>query len=94
MVSRVYQICHWYESGYGHGIKNDGLDLSKTEFADAESGEAYQIGYDAGLEKFRRHANGKEPSIPDGDKLPPTAELDIDPANACNRSDPECEACQ
>jgi len=51
-ISRVYQICNRYESGYGHGIKRDGLDLSKTPHSDAELGEAYQIGYEAGSEKF------------------------------------------
>ena len=48
MVSKVYMICNSYESGYGHGLANDGLDLSKTPHADPELGEAYQIGYEAG----------------------------------------------
>ena len=58
MISRVYQICERYESGYGHGLKEDGLDLSKTPHADPELGEAYQIGYEAGVEgaKLRREA--------------------------------------
>ena len=51
-ISRVYQICNRYESGYGHGLKRDGFDLSKTPHADAEMGEAYQIGYEAGYENF------------------------------------------
>lgn len=51
MVSRVSMICNSYESGYGHGLANDGLDLSKTPHADPELGEAYQIGYEAGLER-------------------------------------------
>lgn len=51
MVSRVFEICNAYESGYGHGLKRDGLDLSKTPHADAEVGEAYQIGYEAGAER-------------------------------------------
>ena len=33
MVSKVYMICNSYESGYGHGLANDGLDLSKTPLA-------------------------------------------------------------
>lgn len=41
-------ICDSYESGYGHGLKRDGLDLSKTPHSDPELGEAYQIGYEAG----------------------------------------------
>lgn len=53
MVSRVFMICNSYESGYGHGIKADGLDLSKTPHADAELGEAYQIGYEAGLKNYQ-----------------------------------------
>lgn len=48
MPSRIYMICDRYESGYGHGVKNDGLDLSKTPHADPELGEAYKIGYEAG----------------------------------------------
>ena len=54
MVSMVYMICNSYESGYGHGLKNDGLDLSKTPHADAEIGEAYQIGYEAGQQARKR----------------------------------------
>ena len=50
MPSKIYMICNSYESGYGHGLKNDGLDLSKTPHADQEQGEAYQIGYEAGQE--------------------------------------------
>lgn len=52
MPSRVYMICNSYESGYGHGLVNDGLDLSKTPHADVELGEAYQIGYEAGQEAY------------------------------------------
>jgi hypothetical protein len=50
MPSKVFMICNSYESGFGHGLANDGLDLSKTPHADPEQGEAYQIGYDAGQE--------------------------------------------
>ena len=49
MVSKVYMICDSYESGYGHGIKNDGLD---TPIEDKERAEAYQIGYEAGKRKW------------------------------------------
>lgn len=52
MPSRIYMICNSYESGYGHGLANDGLDLSKTPHADAELGEAYRIGYEAGQERY------------------------------------------
>lgn len=50
MPSKVYMICNSYESGFGHGLNGDGLDLSKTPHGDPECGEAYQIGYEAGLE--------------------------------------------
>lgn len=58
MVSRVFMICTSYESGYGHGLADDGLDLSKTPHGDPECGEAYQLGYEAGQEglKIRRKA--------------------------------------
>ena len=58
MPSRIYEICNRYESGYGHGLNEDGFDLSKTPHADPELGEAYQIGYEAGLEgaKVKREA--------------------------------------
>jgi len=60
MVSRVYMICDRYESGYGHGLRNDGLDLSRTPHADVELGEAYQIGYEAG-----KAENAKRNGVPD-----------------------------
>ena len=50
MISRVQQICDSYESGFGHGMAGDGLDLAHTQHSDAEMGEAYQIGYEAGRE--------------------------------------------
>lgn len=54
MPSKVFMICNSYESGYGHGLANDGLDLSKTPHADPEQGEAYQIGYEEGCAAARR----------------------------------------
>jgi len=51
MPSRIFMICNSYESGFGHGAKADGLDLSKTPHGDPELGEAYQIGYEEGLER-------------------------------------------
>ena len=53
MPSKIYMLCNSYESGFGHGLANDGMDLSKTPHADPEQGEAYQIGYEAGQEKLR-----------------------------------------
>lgn len=52
--SRIFIICDWYESGYGHGYAGDGLDLSRTPHADLECGEAYQVGYEAGQHKRKR----------------------------------------
>lgn len=48
-ISKVFMICDSYESGFGHGLQKDGLDLSKTPHSDMECGEAYQLGYDAGF---------------------------------------------
>lgn len=48
----IYMICTSYESGFGHGVANDGLDLSKTPHAQEWLGEAYQIGYEAGHKKY------------------------------------------
>lgn len=62
MVSRVYMICDRYESGYGHGWKQDGFDLSKTPHGDAELGEAYQLGYEAGS-KARERAKMTRPGV-------------------------------
>jgi len=46
MVSKVFQICNAYESGYGHGFNNDGLN--EKYYSDDELNEAYSIGYNAG----------------------------------------------
>lgn len=54
MVSRVYMICNSYESGYGHGIRNDGLDIKNTPINDEECAEAYQIGYEEGNRKYKK----------------------------------------
>lgn len=55
MPGRIFEICDRYESGYGHGLANDGLDLSKTPHADRELAEAYRIGYEAGQEAYGRN---------------------------------------
>ncbi len=60
MVSKVYELCNRYESGYGHGLQNDGLDLSKTPHGDPEMGEAYQIGYNEGLKARDRFVDHVE----------------------------------
>lgn len=44
----VMVICDAYESGYGHGLKDDGMCLSHTHFASPEEAEAYGLGYDKG----------------------------------------------
>lgn len=51
MVSKVFMICDAYESGFGHGLAQDGLDLSKTPHGNPEHGEAYQLGYEAGMKR-------------------------------------------
>ena len=35
-----------------HGLKNDGLDITRTPMEDKECAEAYQIGYEAGKRKW------------------------------------------
>jgi hypothetical protein len=47
-VSRVFRICDAYESGVGHGQKQDGL--SNDYYSDPELNEAYQLGYKKGQE--------------------------------------------
>lgn len=49
----IYIICSSYESGFGHGVANDGLDLSRTPHSDEHLGQAYQIGYEAGLARYK-----------------------------------------
>jgi hypothetical protein len=51
-MTRIKIICSHYESGYGHGVKNDGFDLSKTPYSDPELGEAYQYGYQCGNNEY------------------------------------------
>lgn len=47
---RVKWLCDRYESGFGHGIKADGLDASKTPHGDDKEADAfYQEGYEMGL---------------------------------------------
>lgn len=59
-MTKVWQICNAYESGFGHGFERDGLDLSKTQHSDSELGEAYQIGYEAGEEAREELKNNHE----------------------------------
>lgn len=52
--TEVFMICDAYESGMGHGLERDGLvnpydKLSKTH-------EAYQIGYELGVQRSGRIA--------------------------------------
>jgi len=47
----IYMICSSYESGFGHGVMDDSLDLSRTPHSDEHLGQAYQIGYEAGRER-------------------------------------------
>lgn len=59
MITEVFMICDAYESGMGHGLERDGLinpydKLSKLH-------EAYQIGYDLGVERSIEKTAGSEP---------------------------------
>lgn len=48
-VSMTYRICHAYESGYGHGLRGDGLDNAEDDlFSDPRENEACRIGYRQG----------------------------------------------
>ena len=60
MVSEVYKICHAYESGFGHGVKNDGHSSGSYGGEGSDKlNEAYAIGYQEG---FRRWEDAqKEP---------------------------------
>jgi hypothetical protein len=49
-LNHIHAICEGYESGFGHGLALDGLDLSKITHADPEVGAAYQYGYGCGVE--------------------------------------------
>ncbi len=53
-ISRVFMIVDRYESGYGHGWKQDGFDLSKTPHSNPELAEAYDLGYKAGHDARER----------------------------------------
>lgn len=51
MPSKVFMICDAYESGFGHGLQDDGHDNGADLFTDPELAEAYTLGYQNGLEK-------------------------------------------
>lgn len=53
VISDVFFICDAYESGFGHGAKNDGLNDGSI-FADSRHGEAYELGYSEGLKRSKR----------------------------------------
>lgn len=61
-ISKVYMICNAYESGFGHGVNNDGLD--GDYYADPDHNEAYHIGYRAGAERSKE----KIPCCPEPSK--------------------------
>jgi hypothetical protein len=60
-ISKVYQICNAYESGYGHGYNNDGKD--DDYYSDSELNEAYKIGYRAGYDDFLSKEDINFPSV-------------------------------
>lgn len=49
-IGDVFFICDAYESGFGHGAKNDGLNDGSI-FSDSRHGEAYELGYAVGLKR-------------------------------------------
>jgi hypothetical protein len=51
MVSKVYMICNAYESGIGHGLKQDGV--CNPYFAGSDEREAWQTGYDEGKDRAK-----------------------------------------
>ena len=55
----VFFICDAYESGFGHGAKNDGLNDGSI-FADKRHGEAYELGYAEGLKRSKREQPAKQ----------------------------------
>ena len=46
MVSKIFEICNAYESGYGHGYNKDGKN--GEYYSCPELNEAYGTGYKAG----------------------------------------------
>lgn len=50
VVSEVYMVCDAYESGVGHGLKNDGK-YDDYYGNNAVCNEGYKVGYNFGLEK-------------------------------------------
>jgi hypothetical protein len=46
----IMAICDAYESGIGHGLRNDGHSSGAT-FADPDHGRAYEIGYSEGVRR-------------------------------------------
>ncbi len=53
-MTRVEMICEGYESGYVHGVKGDGLDITQNLHSDPEMAEAYQYGYSSGMWKLKQ----------------------------------------
>lgn len=60
----VFVICDAYESGFGHGLQNDGLKMGRSYFASKECADAYELGYEKGLE-----ARSKPKTLPEGYRL-------------------------
>jgi hypothetical protein len=48
-ISRVFEICNAYGSGYGHGYEHDGHD--GDYYKDPELNEAYHLGYREGINR-------------------------------------------
>lgn len=54
---QVMMICDRYESGYGHGLANDGLGCTH---ADKSHDIAYELGYEAGQRKSAQPSNERQ----------------------------------
>lgn len=61
-ISRVYQICSAYESGYGHGLQLDGFDNREGGLhCCPRCDEAYKIGYRKGAALAQ--AQSRQPDV-------------------------------
>jgi ribosomal protein L40E len=59
-ITRVFEICNAYESGYGHGYEHDGHDDDYYHSDDLN--EAYHLGYAEGMEQSAKEAEQPSPN--------------------------------
>ena len=55
-VTKVFEICNAYETGYGHGYQQDGKN---RDYSDSDLNKAYKYGYDIGFDKRVEETNAK-----------------------------------